>query len=278
MAAADTLPGPADLDEDQREAVETLLFRLADDEFVAGDRYTDWQVRSPTLEADLALSNIAQDEIGHARLWYDLLEDLGHEEADLIWDRPADEFVHASLCELAFDDGDWADVIVRAYLYDAAEAVRLEALVDSSYPRISDRVEKVIGEEDYHLKHGRRWLERLAESDDGRERVQTALDRRYPYALTLFAPTDEAVEARIDDLGLRTASLDELRERWRDEVGPFLEGLGLEVPDDSLPDAIGRDGSHTDDWADQHDELTRAYRELGRHQIRRIMEDPDDVE
>ncbi|MFB6361064.1 MAG: Phenylacetic acid catabolic protein, partial [Halobacteriales archaeon] len=59
MAAADSLAEPAELTDEEREAVELLLFRLADDEFVIGDRYTDWQVRSPTLESDLALSNIA---------------------------------------------------------------------------------------------------------------------------------------------------------------------------------------------------------------------------
>jgi ring-1,2-phenylacetyl-CoA epoxidase subunit PaaC len=278
MAAVESLPGPAELDDAQREAVEALLFRLADDEFVAGDRYTDWQVRSPTLESDLALSNIAQDEIGHARLWYDLLEDIGYDEADLIWDREADDFTHSTLCELAFDGGDWADVIVRSYLYDTAEAVRLEALADSSYPRIRDRVEKVRGEEDYHVNHGRRWLERLVESDDGRRRVQTALDRLLPYALTLFEPTDDAIEARIDELGLRTEPLEAMREAWLDEVVPYLEDLDLDVAEAALPAAIGRDGSHTDDWGDQHEEITKAYRELGRNQIRQIMEDPDDVE
>lgn len=278
MAAADSLAGPAELDDDEREAVETLLLRLADDEFVVGDRYTDWQVRSPTLESDLALSNIAQDEIGHARLWYDLLEDFGHTEADLIWQRPAGDFTHATLCELAFDGGDWADVILRSYLYDAAEAIRLEALVGSSYPRIRDRVEKVRGEEEYHVQHGRRWLERLAESEDGRERVQAAVDRLLPYGLTLFEATDETLEARIDELGLRTETLSEMREAWLETVTTFLESLDFEVSEPSLPAAIGRDGGHTEDWADQHDEITRAFRELGRTEVRRIMKDPDDVE
>ncbi|MDZ7700721.1 MAG: 1,2-phenylacetyl-CoA epoxidase subunit PaaC [Halobacteriales archaeon] len=276
MAAAESLAGPDELADDEREAVAALLFRLADDEFVMGDRYTDWQVRSPTLESDLALSNIAQDEIGHARLWYDLLEDFGHTEADLIWTRPADDFTHATLCELPFDEGDWADVIVRSYLYDAAEAVRLESLIGSSYPRIRDRVEKVIDEEDYHVNHGRRWLERLVEGEDGRGRVQAALDRLYPHALTLFAPGEH--EGRIDELGLRTDTLDAQREAWAETTTRFLESLDLAVPEADLPDAVGRDRSHTEHWADQHAEITRAFEELGRSEVRRIMKDPDDGE
>jgi len=291
MAATGSLAAPPELTEKERTAVETLLFRLADDEFVIGDRYTDWQVRSPTLESDLALSNIAQDEIGHARLWYDLLEDFGYSEADLIWQRDTADFTHSTLCERPFADGDWADVILRSYLYDTAEAIRLEALIDSSYPRIKDRVEKVLGEEDYHVQHGERWLERLAESEDGRERLQAAVDRLIPYALTLFAPTDEPLEDRIDELGLRTASLAEMRTDWLDTVVPFLESLsipvdGIELPAQSevhwsalaVPDAIGRDGNHTDEWADQHVEITHAFDELGRTEVRHIMKDPDDVE
>ena len=73
MSATRTL---VDLDDEERAAAEALLFRLADDEFVLAERYTEWQVRSPTLESDLALSNIAQDELGHARVWFDALCEL----------------------------------------------------------------------------------------------------------------------------------------------------------------------------------------------------------
>lgn len=284
MSAIDHLSGPADLADDERQAVETLLYRLADDEFVLAERYTEWQVRSPTLESDLALSNIAQDELGHARLWYDLLEDFGYEEADLIWERDPADFRHATLVELPFEGGDWADAIVRSYLYDEAEHLRLEALEESSYPRIVDRVGKVQAEERYHREHATNWLERLAETDEGRARLQTALDRVFPHALTLFEPVDPDIERRIDEYGIRTRSLEDMGEQWLETVVPFLESLGLEVPLSSdrtvtaedLPSHVGRDGSHTDDWFDLHDDFTHTYRELGRDSADRIMPDPDD--
>ena len=291
MASAEQLAGPDDLSDEEREAVETLLFRLADDEFVIAERYTEWQVRAPTLESDLALANITQDELGHARLWYDLLQDFGPDEPDLIWERPADEWRHSTLTELPFEEGDWANPILRSYLYDVAEEIRLEALVDSSYARIRDRVGKIQGEEDYHREHAENWLDRLCDDEEGRRRVQQALDRLLPHALTIFAPTDEEIEARIDELGLRTMSLADMREEWLDTVVPYLEGLGLDVDDAQLPeqydthhgglelpDEIGRDQSHTDDWDDLWNEFTRSYRELGRTEATRIMKDPDEVE
>jgi ring-1,2-phenylacetyl-CoA epoxidase subunit PaaC len=284
------LGAPEDLTDEQREAVETLLYRLADDEFVAAERYTEWQVEAPTLESDLALANIAQDELGHARLWYDLLEDFGYDESDLIWERPPEEWHHSTMTELPFEEGDWADVIVRTYLYDVAEEIRLRALEDSSYARIRDRVGKVQGEEEFHREHAESWTNRLATDPDGLERVQSAVDRLLPYALTVFSPVDEEIEDRIDELGLRTDPLVVMREQFLDEIEPFFESLGVEIEDAELPEQydvhhsefelpenVGRDHSHTDDWAELYEEFTNTYRELGRTTTRRIMADPDEA-
>jgi ring-1,2-phenylacetyl-CoA epoxidase subunit PaaC len=301
-----TLENPADLDARERDALETLLKRLGDDEFVLAERYTEWQVRAPSLESDLALANNAQDELGHARLWYDVLEDLGYEEQDLVYERDPADFRHATLVELPFEEGDWADAILRSYLYDAAEKLRLEALEASAYPKIADRVGKIQSEEGYHLEHAQSWLERLAEGEGGHERLQDALDRLFPHALTLFEPcepprgTNEAsggepravdpdVEADIVDLGLRDATLEELGEEWLAIVVPYLESLDLEVPEsgqvgdgefafevtqEMLPEERGRDGTHTDAWFDLYDDFTHTYRELGRSETTKIMEKP----
>ncbi|WP_323192188.1 1,2-phenylacetyl-CoA epoxidase subunit PaaC [Halostella sp. PRR32] len=271
-----------DLDDDQREAVQHLLYRLADDEFVAAERYTEWQVRAPTLESDLALSNIAQDELGHARLWYDLLQDFGYDEPDLLFERDPETFRHSTMTELPFEEGDWSDAIVRTYLYDVAEDLRLEALEDSSYGPIRDRVGKIQSEEDYHLEHAESWLDRLASDDDGQRRLQEAVDRLFPYALTLFEPTDPDVEARIVDNEYRTEPLDELGEEWLSNVVPKLESYGLDVPisedgtitSADLPPEIGRDGNHTDDWEALYDDFTQTYRDLGRTEATTLMEDP----
>jgi ring-1,2-phenylacetyl-CoA epoxidase subunit PaaC len=283
---------PDELSEREQAAVEACLRGLADDEFVLAERYTEWQVRGPTLESDLAVANIAQDELGHARLWYDLLEDFGYTESELIWERPPEDFHHATLVERPFERGDWADAIVRGFLYDEFEALRLDALTETEYPRIADRVGKVQGEEHYHRDHARNWLERLTEGrgdanpENGRRRVQEALDRLFPHALTLFTPT--AREPDIVELGVRPTPLSELRRAWLEAVGPFLTDLGLStpVPADADPDTVdallpperGRDGAHTDAWPDLYDELTFTYRQLDRREAPRLMADPDDAD
>ncbi|ELZ05673.1 phenylacetate-CoA oxygenase subunit PaaI [Natrialba chahannaoensis JCM 10990] len=303
---------PENLTARERQALECLIKRLADDEFVLAERYTEWQVRAPTLESDLALANNAQDELGHARLWYDVLGDHGYTERELVYERDPAEFRHSTIVELPFEEGDWADAVLRSYLCDVAEELRLEALEASSSPKIANRVAKIQQEESYHREHAQNWLERLAEGEEGHERLQAALDRLFPHALTIFEPcapphgenanktnetsddepraTGSDVEADIVDFGLRTATLEELGEEWLAIVVPYLESLDLDVPEsgqtgdgefefevtqEMLPDERGRDGIHTDAWVDLYDDFTHTYRELGRSEPTKIMETPE---
>ncbi len=116
----------------------SLALALADDELVLGYRESEWTGVAPMLEEDVALSSIAQDEIGHARALYLVCASLdarGGESADvdaaradaLAFDRPPEGFRHARLCERP--RGDWGEEIAKRALYELADAVRLEALV-----------------------------------------------------------------------------------------------------------------------------------------------------
>lgn len=274
-----TLAGPDELDREAQAAVEAVLFPLADEEYVLAERYTEWQVIAPTLESDIALSNIAQDELGHARLWYDLLGEFGYTESELLFERDPTDFAHATLVELPFSEGDhrksiwegdWADAIVRGYLYDIAEQLRLSALSESAYAPIADRTETVLQEEQYHRDHAERWLERLCESEGGKERVQNAVDRLFPYSLALFEPTE--YEDEITGRAIRSRSLSELCEEWRKIIVPFLESLGVQVPTEvDPPDVTGRNGEHTEQWPELYEEMTHTYRTLQRSDAHRIM-------
>ncbi|WP_080508317.1 1,2-phenylacetyl-CoA epoxidase subunit PaaC [Haloparvum sedimenti] len=261
-------PAAGSLDRDtltaeQQFAVEEQLFRLADDEFVHAERLTEWQIYAPTLESDLALANVAQDEFGHARLWYDLLQELGYTEAECIWEKPADEWTHSTLVERPFDDDGWGNAVVRGYLYDVAERIRLEALVETSYAPLADRVGKALSEEEYHREHAANWLDRLAEDDEARERLDAAVDELFPHALSLFAPGPN--EEAILEAGVRRETLADMRAEWLDTVVPYLESLGLTVPEPDAADRPadrGRDGSHTDAWAELYEAFTATHDEI----------------
>src|SRR5467141_3914111 len=118
-----------------------LLLSLGDDELVIGHRHSEWTGWAPHLEEDLAFSSIAQDEMAHARLLYRLAgetwPELGDEDR-LALGRAPNEYRNAVICERP--NGDWGYTIARQYLYDRADAVRLEALASSAWRELADLV------------------------------------------------------------------------------------------------------------------------------------------
>ena len=159
-----------------------LLLRIADDELILGWRNSEWTGIAPFLEEDVAFSSIAQNEIGHARALYELAaRDLDTDADALAFDRSLDEYRSAPLVELRRLE--WARTIARHWLYETADAIRLESLRASEDAELAGIAAKIDREEVYHRIHAEMWADRLLGSDEGRPRLEEALDELWPYAL-----------------------------------------------------------------------------------------------
>jgi ring-1,2-phenylacetyl-CoA epoxidase subunit PaaC len=157
------------------------LLEIADDELILGWRDSEWTGIAPNLEEDVAFSSIAQNEIGHARALYELAaRDLGTTADELAFDRAPDEYRCAALVEHRFAE-DWARTIARHWLYEAADAVRLEALKASDDAEVAGLAAKIDREEVYHRMHAEMWEARLRDEP----RFQEAVDELWPQALAL---------------------------------------------------------------------------------------------
>src|SRR5258706_3629411 len=66
----------ATIDPAAEAALDGLLLSMADDEFVIGFSDSEWTGIAPILEEDIAMSSLAQDELGHARALYELLAEV----------------------------------------------------------------------------------------------------------------------------------------------------------------------------------------------------------
>jgi ring-1,2-phenylacetyl-CoA epoxidase subunit PaaC len=243
-------------------AVAELLLGMADDEFVLGFWDSEWTGIAPVLEEDVAFSSLAQDEIGHAQALYELLAQLTGTGADeLAFGREADEYRHAALLDHA--RGDWAFSIARRFLYDTADAVRLDALAGSSLQPLAGLAAKMRREEAYHLAHVHAWMRRLAgpsgsppvnggsgglKSEAGtqvagghlepsgsppvnrepRRRLREACERLWPDALTVLTLPDG--EGLLLEAGILPEPLDALRQRWLAELAPLFAELELPFP------------------------------------------------
>jgi ring-1,2-phenylacetyl-CoA epoxidase subunit PaaC len=175
------------------EQARQLLLAIADDELVLGWRDSEWTGIAPVLEEDVALSSIAQNEIGHARAIYGLLAD----DADaLALDRAPEEYRSSAFVEMRFVP-DWARTIARRYLYEHADAIRIAALAASADEAVAGLAAKIQREEAYHLMHADMWAERLRDEP----RFTSALGELLPYALGLLEPGDRPALLAATGLG-----------------------------------------------------------------------------
>jgi len=158
------------------EQEQQLLLEIADDELILGWRDSEWTGMAPLLEEDVAFSSIAQNEIGHARAWYELAaRELGTTADELAFDRRPDEYRCSRLVVLRLVP-DWAATIARHHLYETADEERIAALKQSDDPEIAGLAAKIDREEAYHRMHAQMWFERLQDEP----RFQTALAELRP--------------------------------------------------------------------------------------------------
>ena len=239
-----------------REALIHLLYRMADDEFIIGHRNSEWTGHGPILEADIAFSSMAQDEMGHARVYYQMLQQLGERDPDtLAFGRKSREFRCASL--VCLPKGDWAFSILRQFLYDSAETVRLSALTECAVVPLAQLAVKLRSEEKYHLMHGRSWVLRLGNStEESHGKMQSALDYAYPHALGLFEPSE--YDEPLAQAGISPRE-DELRRQWESAVAPVLVDAGLDVPETAEAVYGGRVGRHPAALKELLDAMTLVY-------------------
>ena len=202
-----------------------MLTALADDELILGHRHSEWTGFAPHIEEDVAFSSIAQDELGHAAAYFAIVAKLTGDNADrLALGRQPDEYRNAILCER--DNQDWAYSLARHWLYDHADAIRLEALETTAHDELRALVNKMRREERYHLIHADAWMTRVAHGPvEGRTKLIDAIARVYDDSMGLFEPLERESEA-VKEGWLPTPS-DELRRRFEDQVASALDDLGL---------------------------------------------------
>ena len=225
-----------------RQALIHKLTALADDELVLGHRNSEWTGHAPILEEDIALANLAQDELGHALLWYGLVQGLdGSDPDELVYFRKPEAYRNVQLLELP--KGDWAFTMLRQYLFDAYEYVNLARLAESSYTPLAETVAKIRKEEMFHLRHSHAWTERLGlGTSESNRRMQAALETLWPYAQQLFLSSPGEDSLIREDI---VPDLAEVEAAWLAHVTPHLETSGLSLPTSHTPQATSR-AAHTD--------------------------------
>jgi len=224
-----TAPAQVDLD------TAAYALRLGDDALVLGQRLCEWAARSPQLEEDVALLNLALDHLGAARCLLTRageLEGAGRDEDDLAFLRHEREFTNALLCEL--EVGDFGRTMARQLLVAAWQLPLWTALTGSADEVLAGVAGKAVKEVDYHLDHARTWVLRLGDGTiESRRRVQAGLEQVWP---ALIEP------------------------QWRTTVEAVLAEATLQVPETGWRPTGGRSGAHTTGFGFLLAELQHLHR------------------
>ncbi len=237
------------------------LLRLADNALVLGHRLTEWSSRAPTLEEDIALSNIALDLMGQARALYGHAVAIGGDgrnEDELAFLRDAHQFLNAQLVERP--NGDFAATMARQLCYSAFAVPLWKGLTHSTDGDLAGIAAKAEKECAYHLRHSSEWVIRLGDgTTESHLRMQQAIDDIWMFTGEMFEVDDIDRQMFAAGIGLDASKLLPI---WSETVGDVLAEATLKRPADGWMISGGRHGTHTEHLGHmlaQMQVLQRAY-------------------
>ncbi|KNZ33857.1 MAG: phenylacetic acid degradation protein [Methylibium sp. NZG] len=221
------------------------VLRIADSCLIHGQRLAEWCGHAPVLEEDIALTNIALDHIGQARLTLTLageVEGRGRDEDALAFQRLERDFRNVTMLELP--SGDFARTVLRCFLWSAFMNALWAALAGSRHEPLAAIAAKSLKESRYHLRHTADWVVRLGDgTDESHRRMAQALGDLWPYTAEWFAADEVDAAATVGGLG---PAWDSLKPAWLGLVEPVLREAGLAAPADTPFVSTGKRGVHSE--------------------------------
>ena len=212
------------------EGIIRILTVSADTELISAPAYYNSGRHAPTLNAFGSATAIIQDELGHAHIAYRLMRDLGVDTERLIYKREASRFKYPYAFDVPLDS--WVELIMANAFYDRAGFCLLGDVYQSTtfgpWKRALVKVDK---EETFHLRHGENWMKKIAQSAEGRDKIQASIDWMFLLTLEWFGLPDHLKRHSEQlDFGFKGKSNDELRQIWMSTAVPLCEKLGFSVP------------------------------------------------
>lgn len=234
---------------------------LADNALILAQRNAEWTGHGPVLEQDIAITNISLDLLGQSRNFYQHAASLYNgfsdqekqavdkyipriwktysrplEEDDLAFLREEHQYLNLLLVELP--RGDWAQSVLRQFLFSAFQFFLYQQLQKSDDAQIAAIAEKSIKETTYHLRWSAEWVVRLGDgTGESKARINEALADQWRLTGEMFTPASyEPVDVAA------------LKEEWLQKVTSIFEEATLAAPPmvETLWGLNGKEGKHTE--------------------------------
>lgn len=228
-----------------KEALINYCLRLGDSSLILGQRMAEWCSKGPTLEEDIAMTNISLDLFGQSRIIFDYVTKLKEEnitENDLAFKRNEREFFNRLITERP--NGHFGDTVARNFLYSAYAVPLYRGLQNSKDETIAAFAEKSLKEMLYHLRHFGEWVIRLGLGTDiSKEKIQNAFNDIWGYTDDMF----DNAEWDLDLVGKQIAiSLEEVKLEWLKTINKVFEKAALKIPEDVFMHLGSNDCLHSE--------------------------------
>jgi len=120
VANGETIESVEEMSPGYLESLKRLMLVQADTELMSVLCYQPVANTAPTLDTRISASAIVQDEAGHANIMYRLLEDLGEDKHELVYEREPREYKNMHFFDYRLHN--WAELAVANALFDRAGA------------------------------------------------------------------------------------------------------------------------------------------------------------
>ena len=224
--------------------IEKYILRIADTTLILSQRLSEWCSKGPSLEEDIALSNISLDLLGQANGLLEYVSKLNGKISadDYAFKRDEREFYNFQICEI--ENGHFGDTIIRQFLIDVYFKLYYQELEKSKDETLSALATKSLKEVSYHLRHSSNWVIRLGDgTQESKDKIQKSLNNIWKYTGEFFE-MDELDEKMLKEkIGVNNKNL---KKGWDKLVDETLNKAKLKKPKDGYMMTGSRKGIHTE--------------------------------
>ncbi len=221
------------------------ILGIADNCLILGQRLGELCGHGPSLETDIACTNISLDLLGQVRSYYQYAASVagdGRKEDDIAMLRKEREYRNVLLVEQP--NTDFAHIIVRQYLFDVFHLQFLNALQNSKDETLVAIAKKAIKEVSYHERFSSDWVKRLGDgTEESRLKTQQAFNALWSFTNELFYQTDADKAMISDGIGVDTSKL---TASYYNQVSELMTEATLEIPESKWFHKGGKEGIHTE--------------------------------
>lgn len=221
------------------------LLHLADNALILSHRNSQWCGHGPILEQDIALTNIALDQLGQARNLFQyaaliITEKTGiaTTEDQLAYLRDSGEFKNCLIAELP--NGDWGQTVLRNFLMSSYQFFLYQELQQSSDGQLKAIADKSIKEITYHVRWSADWVIRLGDgTTESHARMVQALEQLWNYTGEMLVPC-------VYEEPFIAAQSSFIKAAWEAKIAAVLEEATLTHPTNEWMQSGGKNGIHTE--------------------------------